>query len=135
MKLKFTMLVAATMLLPIGHAAAQDTVMDYVMNACAADMEKYCSQVTPGEGRLLHCAAAHEDKLSGQCSYALYQAASALEQLTAAIVYVASECKTDIESLCSSVQAGEGRILSCLMENEAKASEGCRTALADTVEE
>ena len=135
MKSKAVLFIATMLLLPIGHAGAQETVMDYVLDACEADFKQYCSQVTPGEGRLLHCAAAHEDKLSGQCSYALYQAASALEQLTAAIVYVASECKTDIGNFCSAVEAGEGRILSCLADNQADVSDGCRTALTDTMGE
>jgi hypothetical protein len=135
MKSKALLFIATMLLLPVGHAGAQDSVMGYVMESCEADFKQYCSQVTPGEGRLLHCAAAHEDKLSGQCSYALYQAASMLEQLTAAIVYVASECETDIRNFCAGVEAGEGRILSCLADNQTKVSDGCRTALADTVGE
>ena len=77
--------------------------------------------------------AAHEDKISGQCSYALYRAASLLEQLTVAINYVAQECKTDIETHCSDVAIGENRVLSCLAENDAELTEGCKTALANTV--
>ena len=53
-----------------------------MIDACKPEIEAYCSQVTPGNGRLLHCVAAHEDKLSGQCEYALYQAASLLEALS-----------------------------------------------------
>jgi hypothetical protein len=78
-------------------AVAQDSLLEYVDNSCEADLKQFCSQVTPGEGRLLHCAAAHEDKLSGQCSYALYQAASLLEQLSVSIVYVAQSCETEIK--------------------------------------
>lgn len=116
-------------------AVAQESVAEYLMKACEADLKQYCSQVTPGEGRLLHCVAAHEDKLSGQCEYALYQAASALEQLSAAIVYVARSCETEITSLCSDVEAGEGRILACLEENGASLGDPCKKALADTVGE
>ena len=63
------------------QAQAQDSLVDNVLEACKVDLESFCSQVTPGQGRLLHCAAAHEDKLSGQCNYALYQAASVMEQM------------------------------------------------------
>ena len=134
MRSTFLALVASIMMLPMQPSAAQDSLMDHVMKSCEADLQKYCSQVTPGEGRLLHCVAAHEDKLSGQCSYALYQAASLLEQLSAAIVYVATECKVDIENLCADVKAGEGRILSCLDGQQEKVSESCKKAIADTVE-
>ena len=116
-------------------AVAQDSLVEYVVDACEADLKQYCSQVTPGEGRLLHCVAAHEDKLSGQCEYALYQAASALEQLSAAIAYVARSCETEIKTNCSDVQAGEGRILACLEENDASLGDPCKKALAETVGE
>src|SRR5210317_365111 len=98
-------------------AVAQDSLVEYVVDACEADLEQYCSQVTPGQGRLLHCVAAHEDKLSGQCNYALYQAASLLEQLSVAIAYVATSCETEIKTMCADVEAGEGRILTCLEGN------------------
>ena len=116
-------------------AIAQDSLMEYVLTSCEADIKQYCSQVTPGEGRLLHCAAAHEDKLSGQCSYALYQAASLLEQLSVAIAYVAQSCETEIKTLCGDVKAGEGRILSCLEGNGESLGDPCKKALADTVSE
>ena len=132
-KLKLTLGILAVA--AAAPAVAQESVGEYLMKACEADLKQYCSQVTPGEGRLLHCVAAHEDKLSGQCEYALYQAASALEQLSAAIAYVARSCATEIKSLCSDVQAGEGRILACLEENGASLGDPCKKALADTVGE
>ena len=116
-------------------AVAQDSLLEYVLTSCEADLKQYCSQVTPGQGRLLHCAAAHEDKLSGQCSYALYQAASLLEQLSVAIAYVAQSCETEIKTLCGDVKAGEGRILSCLEGNSESLGDACKKALADTVSE
>lgn len=114
-------------------AVAQDSLLEYVMTSCEADLKQYCSQVTPGQGRLLHCAAAHEDKLSGQCSYALYQAASLLEQLAVTIAYVAQSCETEIKTMCGDVKAGEGRILSCLEGNSESLGDACKKALADTV--
>ncbi|MCI0517715.1 MAG: cysteine rich repeat-containing protein [Woeseiaceae bacterium] len=118
-----------------GHASAQESLLEHVVNACEADLKQYCSQVTPGEGRMLHCVAAHEDKLSGQCEYALYEAASLLQQLSTAIVYVAESCQTEIQTLCSDVKVGEGRILTCLEENDASIGETCRQAISDTVGE
>jgi len=116
-------------------AMAQDSLLEYVMTSCDADLKQFCSQVTPGQGRLLHCAAAHEDKLSGQCSYALYQAASLLEQLSVAIAYVAQSCETEIKTLCGDVKAGEGRVLSCLEGNAESLGDACKKALTDTVSE
>jgi hypothetical protein len=135
MKFKLSTIVAVAALLIGAQASAQDSLLEYVVGACEGDLEQYCSQVTPGEGRLLHCVAAHEDKLSGQCEYALYQAASLLEQLTVAIGYFAEQCETEIETLCGNVMGGEGRLLSCLAENEAEVGDSCKKAIADTVGE
>ena len=116
-------------------ATAEETLVDHLMAACETDIEDFCNQVTPGDGRLLHCMAAHEDKISGQCEYALYQAATLLEQLSAAIVYVANQCQTEIETVCSDVVLGEGRLPSCLAEHDEDVSDGCKKAIADTVGE
>src|SRR4051794_35299239 len=44
--------------------------------ACSGDIRKYCRTVTPGEGRMIYCMQAHEDKISPKCSYELGQAAA-----------------------------------------------------------
>ena len=119
----------------VSSALAQDSLLEYVVESCESDLEQYCSQVTPGNGRLLYCVAAHEDKLSGQCSYALYEAASLLEDLAVAIEYVAVSCETEIETLCKDVALGEGRILECLVDNEAAVGEKCKKAFADVLGE
>ncbi len=116
-------------------ALAQETLLEHVVTACETDLQNYCSQVTPGNGRLLHCMAAHEDKISGQCEYAFYQAATLLEQLSVAINYLAQECKTDIQTHCSDVEVGDGKILACLAEHDAEVSESCKKAVSDTVSE
>jgi hypothetical protein len=125
----------ASLLLIASQASAQDAIIEKLLNACEADINTYCDQVTPGEGRMLHCAAAHEDKISDQCSYALYQAATLMEQMAAAIVYVGNQCAADIEKHCSGVAMGEGRILMCLEENAADVSDTCKQAMVDTVGE
>ena len=110
--------------------AEQDTV-EAVLNSCKPEIEKYCSQVTLGEGRLLACFYAHEDKLSAACGYALYQAANALEQIVVAFKYVATACEADITELCANVPPGQGRILGCLGDRSDRISEACGKALAD----
>lgn len=117
------------------QVCAQDTLHDYVMEECRADLEQYCSQVTPGEGRLLYCVAAHEDKISGQCQYALFEAAVLLSELADAILYVAESCEAEIDTLCADVAMGEGRILACLDDNRADLGAPCAAVLAETEEE
>lgn len=125
--------VVAVALFSVSNAFAQESLLEHVIGACENDIRNYCSQVTPGEGRLMYCMAAHEDKVSGQCEYAFYQAASLLEQLSVAISYFAQQCQTEIETLCSDVEVGEGRLLTCLAENDDEVGDSCKTAIADTV--
>jgi hypothetical protein len=134
-KKKIALLTLAAGLFLGSQSMAQDSLVEHLINACETDIRSYCSQVTPGDGRLLHCMAAHEDKISGQCQYAFYQAASVLEQLAVATAYIASQCATDIETHCSGVAMGEGRILMCLSENAAEVSDACNQAVSDTVGE
>jgi hypothetical protein len=130
-----TLLVASIFILFSAPAAmAQDNLVEFLVTECESDIESYCSQVTPGKGRLLHCMAAHEDKISGRCNYALYRAANLLEQMAAAINYVAQECRTDLETHCGDVVIGENRVLSCLAEHDAELTESCKTALANTTD-
>ena len=113
------------------QARAQDSLVEYLIESCKVEIESFCSQVTPGQGRMLHCMAAHEDKISGRCNYALFQASAALEQMAAAIVHVAQQCKSDIQTLCGDVKEGDGRILMCLEENAEEVSGDCKQAVKD----
>jgi|HubBroStandDraft_3_1064219.scaffolds.fasta_scaffold05397_4 hypothetical protein len=45
-----------------------------VRAACAADFNKFCSDVQPGGGRIRACIAEHKDDLSPGCRDALQQA-------------------------------------------------------------
>ena len=135
MKSRLSVVIGAAFVLFSAQASSQESLIDHVVTACEDDINMYCSQVTPGEGRLLHCAAAHEDKLSGRCEYALYQAATILEEMTNAMASLINSCRTDAEKLCSDVAMGEGRLLSCLEEKTAEVSDTCNQAIADTVGE
>src|SRR5450631_1702029 len=48
-------------------------------NACASDIKKYCKDVTPGEGRMIYCMQAHEDKISTKCAFELGEAATSIQ--------------------------------------------------------
>jgi len=134
MKFRISILLAASALLGFaGNASAQDIVSD-VQKGCAVEIEKYCSQVTQGEGRLLACFYAHEDKLSGQCGFALYKASAQLEHAVSALNYVAGQCEDDILAHCAEVQLGEGRVKQCLEANVDSVSPACKAAIAEVFE-
>jgi hypothetical protein len=115
-----------------GVASAQQGLIDSVAKGCDKELKTYCKDVTPGEGRVLACLYAFSDKLSGQCEYALYDAAVQLERAVNALAYAANECRDDLTKLCSNIKPGEGRLLQCLDKNSAKVSGRCKQAMKDT---
>lgn len=134
MILKCTQVAAMALFLSLaGNLSAQDPVAT-VIEGCTTEIEQYCSQVSPGEGRMLACFYAHEEKLSSQCQYSLYEAAAQLEAAVNALNYVATECRDDILAHCAEVELGEGRVLECLNTNSANVSAGCNQAIKDVTE-
>jgi hypothetical protein len=124
-------LVLGGILMIVNPARAQEGILETVANGCKEELLKYCSNVTVGEGRVLACLFAYEDKLSGRCEYALYDAASRLERAVAALSYAVNECSSDLKQYCASVEAGEGRLLECLQKNDDKVSKRCKQARKD----
>jgi Cysteine rich repeat len=132
MRSQIISLAAAVVLLLSGPiASAQQSLVETVARGCETELKNYCQDVTPGEGRILSCLYAYGDKLSGQCEFALYDAAAQLERFVASLSYVANECDQDIDKYCASVEAGEGRILACLEAQGTKIQGRCTQALED----
>ncbi len=112
-------------------AAAGQGLVKTVADGCKVELETYCKNVTPGEGRILACLFAYQDKLSGKCEYALYDASMQLERAVAALGYVANECADDLDKHCSGVAAGEGRLLDCIEKNDKQVSSRCKDAMKE----
>jgi hypothetical protein len=98
-------------------------------STCAKDIKKYCTTVTPGEGRTIYCMQAHEDKVSPQCAYALEESASSIQDLTESLKDAVLACKAEIAGVCGRTVPGEGRIAACLMTNRSTVSKGCEEAI------
>lgn len=130
MKKVFTVLAGlALMGLTQAPALAANDLLDSVAKGCEKEIKSNCSKVTPGEGRVLACIYAYNDKLSNQCEQALYDAAVQLERAVQALVYIANECDADIQKLCADIRPGDGRIAACLNKNAATVSKRCNQAL------
>ena len=110
---------------------AQQDLIASVKDGCKTELGSFCKEVTPGEGRVLACLFAFEDKLSPRCEYALYDASAQLQHAVASLSYGANECKADLEKHCSKVEAGEGRLVDCLKKNEKDLTARCKTAMKD----
>ncbi|WP_455203105.1 cysteine rich repeat-containing protein [Kaarinaea lacus] len=131
MKSRLMYFILMSLVLFSSTAWSEETIESAVKKACMKEIDSYCKNVTEGQGRLLACFYAHEDKLSAECSFTLYKAASALEQVVAAFNYVAHSCEVDIKTFCSNVKPGEGRIVGCLNKNTATISPACTKALKE----
>ncbi len=130
MKKRVVLFTVVTMFfISVSSAWAVEKLVESVARGCEKELTGYCGNVTPGDGRILACLYAHSDKLTGQCEYALYDAAVQLERFVAALSYVANECDADLEQFCADVAVGEGRVLKCLEKNSGRISTRCTQAL------
>ncbi len=107
----FTMgLTAGALLWATTTGWALENLVKLVAEGCKTEIETHCKDVTPGKGRVLSCLYAYQDKLSGRCEYALYDAAAQLERAVAALTYVANECKAALAKHCADIKPGGGRL-------------------------
>jgi hypothetical protein len=97
--------------------------------SCADDIKKYCGDVTPGEGRIIYCMHAHEDKISPKCAYDLEEAAADVQLSIDNLKEAITACKVEISGVCGKIQPGQGRIAACLFANKSAASKACREIL------
>jgi Golgi apparatus protein 1 len=86
---------------------------------CAADADRLCQGVKPGEGRLMRCLEKHEKDLSQACREKRDSFRERVEQFSAA-------CRDDVEKFCDGVVGGHGNVARCLRRNEPNLSASCR---------
>jgi hypothetical protein len=108
-----------------------DEALDSFVKGCEQELSTYCSDVTPGEGRILSCLYAFGDKLSTRCQYALYDSMGQLNRTLTNLSFATNECSEDLTTLCGETVVGEGRVLDCLKQNKAQVSKRCLSALQD----
>jgi len=139
--MKKVMMMAGLLILLVGAPAfaAEDPLLqgaqgalDTFAKGCQQELTTFCKDVTPGEGRILACLYAFQDKITPRCEYALYDSVDQLEQTLTNLSYAIGECRDDLKSFCAEIKPGEGRLLDCLGENETQVSNRCNYALKDT---
>ena len=126
------LLIAAALLLGSVCARAADPVVPRVWTACKVEIELFCNQISPGNGRIIACLYANEDQLSTPCDYHLLRAAGELQDLMGALNQVAVGCKADIESKCSDQKGNKGGVVQCLKLQQKQLSTECRGAIEAT---
>jgi hypothetical protein len=127
-------------ILPVSSVSAQTDIAKTIQeklaaeaakleDSCADDIKKFCSDVTPGEGRILYCMHAHEDKISTKCAYDLEEAATDVQLSADLLKEALGACRAEITGVCGKTQPGQGRIAACLMANKSTASKDCGEVL------
>jgi hypothetical protein len=85
---------------------------------CLADIQKLCSNVPEGGGKVQACLKSHEGDLSKGCK-------DHVDKLRATAQRLAAVCVWDIERFCADVVPGGGRIAACLQTNKDQLSPTC----------
>lgn len=73
-KLSLSMLLVAVMAWPVSSMARPQR-QGPMQGACKADVEQFCKDVKPGQGRLAACLKEHKDDVSQPCKDAVKSAA------------------------------------------------------------
>jgi hypothetical protein len=114
-----TALIAGMM--PAATAQAQ------ISGPCAETVAKFCSGVTPGEGRIMKCLNDHRDDQSPFCRDWLADQQKSLNELN-------TSCTEEIAKLCSFGSPDSVRIYRCLEDNYIALKSNCRDKLREIKE-
>jgi hypothetical protein len=101
--------------------------VEMVEGACAADVKKFCGNVTRGEGRLVLCMQAYDDQLSKRCQFALYRVSRNLESVIGRVGRIADACWNDIQEKC----ADADKVGQCVIEKRGSLTQACQTVVND----
>jgi hypothetical protein len=101
--------------------------IEQLRTACGDELRAFCSTVTPGEGRLLLCMQAHEDKIGRQCELALLEALRNIGSAVQRAEAFAKTCWQDIQTYCS---GSGGSVAQCMAEKRASLSPACQAMVA-----
>ena len=101
--------------------------VEQLRTACDDELRNFCSTVTPGEGRLLLCMQAHEDRLSRQCELALLETSRNIGSVVQRVETFAKACWQDIQTHCSGTG---GSVMQCMADNHASLSPTCQAIVA-----
>ncbi|NOZ01853.1 MAG: hypothetical protein GXP54_08200 [Deltaproteobacteria bacterium] len=90
--------------------------------ACKKDLEKFCPDVTPGDGRVIKCLMKHMQELSKEC---IASAHAGHKRFHGPMKSFNRVCGDDVTRLCKDVKPGNGRLVRCLDGQRDKLGDEC----------
>lgn len=90
---------------------------------CEGDANRLCADVEPGNGRVAACLVQKQSELSQSCQGAINTVRLKTSQLQAA-------CAADVNTFCTGIEMGGGRLVACLRGHLSEISGDCRDALS-----
>ena len=107
--------------------AAADTkfrgIAEEFARTCRRDIDRLCSEVPPGRGRVVACLIRQEDDLSTSCRPEVERIQKAAETIST----IRAACGADATRLCADVPPEAGPLVECLQANRSNLSETCRS--------
>jgi hypothetical protein len=97
--------------------------IDKIEDACADDIQEFCGEIKPGEGRIALCMRANSDLLSRRCRFTLFRVSRKIRQTVSDI---ADECLNGIKAQCGNAE----KIGECAEQKSASISPACHTVVA-----
>ncbi len=126
---------ATGLALLVAQPAAAQTMsygdaVDAWAKACGADVEKFCSKLSPGTGEFAACIA---QNASASCQAATAQFLANKDARLAAQAAAPDKCAFDLHRMCQGQKEGGGRLLRCLTEPAKlkRLTKACSQALDD----
>ena len=98
---------------------------------CGEDIMKLCRGLNLGNGAIHQCLAGNAARLSPACSANHDGIRLMTEARAAAQAQVYKVCDRDRAEFCSGVVAGDGNLVSCLLEASKVVSQACTAAIVN----
>lgn len=126
---------ALATLLGAATASAQTVsyaqAFDQLAAGCGADINKFCSKVNLGGGRIGACLNQNAAKVSARCRTTWTEVRASLDRRAGARGAVVQACDADRRRFCPDVVAGDANLIDCLALARRRVSASCNQAITD----
>jgi sporulation protein YlmC with PRC-barrel domain len=99
------------------------SAVERIENACGEDIERFCSEITPGGGRIASCVQAYSDQLSRRCQFVLRRTVNRVQQ---AVETIADTCMSAVKQQCGD----SGNVKQCVQQKSASLPQSCQVIVA-----